>query len=159
MAARDGRLSTDSRRALDALLSIAAVASCVAVAFLPWARSGSVDRSGYDLLGSAQRAGLVTASWAQVLAVAAYLLPTAAATTVAAWMLARPRLALTVAAVTGVVLLAGSSVVIAVVHGGILAGVPIGMAVGCSTALLMAQRLGGRRNAGRHWRRRRHGGS
>jgi hypothetical protein len=134
-------------------LSIAAVGLCLAVVFLPWARSGSVDRSGYDLLGSAQRAGLVTASWARGLAVTAYLLPTMAAATVAAWMVGRPRLALVVAAVTGVVLAAGSSVVIAVVHGGLLAGAPIGAGVGCTTALFMAQRLGGRRNAGHHGRR------
>lgn len=155
MAARDGRLTADSRRALDVVLSVAAVGLCVAVVFLPWARSGSVDRSGYELLGSAQRAGLVTASWARALAAAAYLLPTLAAATVAAWLLARRRVALAVAALTGIVLAAGSSVVIAVVHGGLLAGAPIGVAVGCVTAVFTAQRLGGRRNAGHHWRPRR----
>lgn len=158
MAARDGRLTPEARRTLEAVLSIAAVGLCVGVVFLPWARSGSLDRSGYDLLGSAQRAGLVTASWARVLAVAAYLLPTMAAGSVAAWLLGRRGVALAMAAATGVVLAAGSSVVITAFHGGRLAAVTIGLAVGCSTALFAVQRLGGRRNAGHNGRQRRRRG-
>lgn len=146
MAHGVGRLSGDRRRTLDAVASIAAVVLCLAAVFLPWAQSGSVERSGYDLLASAQRAGLVTASWARVLAVAAYLLPTMAAATVAAWLVGRPRLALAVAAVTGAVLVAGSSVVIAVVNGGLLAGATVGVAIGCLTVVGMALRLGGGRD-------------
>lgn len=114
--------------------------ACLIDAFSPWLRSGSVERDGYQLLATSTRAGLVTGTWAHLLVVAAYLLPTVAAATLAALVASRARAGLVLAGLTGAVLGAGSLIVLRKVHGGLLFGPYLGLALAATTVLAAAAR-------------------
>ncbi|MHB8439193.1 MAG: hypothetical protein ACYDD4_08535 [Acidimicrobiales bacterium] len=120
-----------------ALVPAGAAALSLVVPFLAWSRSGSVVRSGFSLLASAQQAGLVTASWARVLAVVAYCLPTTTAFSLASALLGSVLAARLFCAASGAVLLLGAVVALDSAHGGTQSGVVCGVVIG-SLALLTA---------------------
>lgn len=126
------------RRLLPALAAadLVCAVACLAVTFLPWNRSGAVTRSGYSLLASAQRAGVVTLGWARVLTVLAYLLPLLTGMAGAALLLRWRRTAAGVTALVGAVTVAGAAVAWADVHTGRLFGIPVATALGTLTLLV-----------------------
>ena len=124
----------------DWLYSGAAAVACLVDAFAPWMRSGSVERDGYQLLASGQRAGLLTGSGARALSIAAYLLPSLAAATLAAVYLARPTAARALAGVTGALLVTASVLAATKVHSGLLLGPFLGLGVGSLTVVLAVAR-------------------
>lgn len=103
-------------------------------------RSGSVERDGYQLLASGQRAGLLTGTGARLLTVAAYLLPSLAAATLAAVYLARPTAARTLAGVTGALLVTASALAATKVQSGLLLGPFLGLGLGSVTVGLAVAR-------------------
>lgn len=64
----------------------------VATPFLPWAASGRVDRSGWELVGSARRLGVVDHSWGEVLAVSFFIVPAVAFAMLIAHVLGQTRI-------------------------------------------------------------------
>ena len=124
----------------DWLCSGAAALACLIDAFAPWMRSGSVERDGYQLLASGQRAGLLTGTGARLLTVAAYLLPSLAAATLAAVYLARPTAARTLAGVTGALLVTASALAATTVQSGLLLGPFLGLGLGSVTVGLAVAR-------------------
>jgi hypothetical protein len=124
----------------DWLFSAAAALACLLDAFAPWMRSGTVDRDGYQLLASGQRAGLLVGSGARTLSLTAYLLPSLAAATLAAVYLGRPAAGRTLAGVTGAVLVTGSALATTRLHAGLLFGPFLGLALGGLTIVIAAAR-------------------
>lgn len=126
------------RRLLPALTAadLVCAAGCLAVTFLPWDRSGSVTRSGYSLLASAQRAGVVTLGWARVLTVLAYLLPVLIAAAGATLLLGWRRAAAGVTLLVGAVTVTGAAVAWSNVHAGRRFGIPLAAALGTLTLLV-----------------------
>ena len=124
----------------DWLCSGAAAVACLLDAFAPWTRSGAVERDGYQLLASGQRAGLLTGGGARTLSLTAYLLPSLAAAALAAVYLARPAAARTLAGVTGAVLVTGSALAATRLHAGLLFGPYLGLALGGLTVVIAAAR-------------------
>jgi len=64
----------------------------VATAFLPWAESGSVSRSGWSIVGSARRLGVVDSTLGEAVAVGFFALPVLAFAALVMFALNRPRL-------------------------------------------------------------------
>ncbi len=71
---------------------IAATFVLVVTPFLPWAASGRIDRSGWELVGSARRLGVVDDTWGEILAVSFFVVPAVAFAMLIAHVLDRPRL-------------------------------------------------------------------
>lgn len=124
----------------DWLFSGAAAVACLLDAFAPWMRSGTVERDGYQLLASGQRAGLLAGAGARTLSVAAYLLPSLAAGTLAAVFLARPAAARILAGVTGALLVTASALAATRLQAGVLFGPFLGLALGGLTVVTAAAR-------------------
>ena len=105
------------RRWAPAAASVVIVATVV---LLPWHRSGTVERDGFELAGALDAAGLVDTTWRRALLVGVYLLPFGAALAFTAAAAGRARLAGAAAVVTGVVAIAAALVTLDV--GGRAAG-------------------------------------
>ncbi|HEX5265317.1 MAG TPA: hypothetical protein VFW24_00955 [Acidimicrobiales bacterium] len=118
----------------------AAALACLVDAFLPWMRSGSIERNGYQLLASGQHAGLLGGGGARALTFAAYLLPSLAAATLAALWVGRPAVARVLAALTGAVLAVGAVLATSRLHSGLLFGPFLGLGLGGLTVLTAVTR-------------------
>ena len=75
----------------------------VGTAFLPWAESGNVSRSGWDIVGSARRLGVVDSTAGEVFAVGFFLVPALAFAALLLLAIDRPVM---VAAVSGLAIVA-----------------------------------------------------
>lgn len=103
------------------VITVAGAATCAAAAALPWATTGEVTRSGYQLVQAADAAGLADRPMARALVVAVALLPVMAAGTWIAGSLHRRRVLATLGAAAGAV--AGSSIAVVL-------SAPVGVGVG-----------------------------
>jgi hypothetical protein len=100
-------------------------------AFLPWHRSGRVERDAFALARSAERVGLVTGGSRRILFVAVFLLPVLAAGTLLAATAGRSRWCGLAAVLSSFVAFAGATVVLR------LGGThPVGPWLACPLALL-----------------------
>ena len=93
--------------------TVAATAVLAATAFLPWTRSGQVDRSGWSIVSSARRLGVVDSAGAELVVNAFYLVPALAFVAFVAYLLDRHRW---VAAVAVVAVVATVVVAVAVIR-------------------------------------------
>jgi len=92
---------------------VAATFVLVGTVFLPWAESGSVSRSGWSIVGSARRLGVVDSTFGEVVAVGFFVLPIFAFAALTMFALDRPRL---VAAASGLAVVATVVVAAAVIR-------------------------------------------
>jgi hypothetical protein len=101
------------RRDLALVLVVAGAAGVLAAAFLPWVRSGSVDRNGFRLARTAERLDLVRGLPFRALVVAYYLLPVGAAATWLTAVLGRRTATAVAGSAVAIVGLAAAAVVLA----------------------------------------------
>ena len=122
------------------------VAVVAAVALLPWHRSGSVERDGFELAGALEAAGFVDTTWRRALLIGVYLLPLGAAAAFTAAVAGRGRVAGACAVVSGAVAGAAALVTIDVAGGasGPVATLAAGL-VALAAGALALLRTGGRR--------------
>ena len=112
----------------------------VATAFLPWAESGSVSRSGWDIVGSARRLGVVDSAIGETFAVAFFFTPALAFVALVMLAINRPRI---VAAVSGLCVVATVGVAVAVVGSSLEPrwGLWLNIAVACVEGVLTVRLL------------------
>jgi hypothetical protein len=135
-------MSGTTRR--DQVFGVVAGLVLVGASFLPWARTGRAERSGFGLARVARAAGIAEGRALRALIVALFIVPVLVA---AAWLAAafhRPRLVGGLIGAAGLVGIAAGAAVIAS-PAALLAGTPLGLA-GAVTAVAVGARLltGGR---------------
>jgi hypothetical protein len=129
----------------DQVVGVVAGLVLVGASFLPWARTGRAERSGFGLARAARAAGIAEGRPLRALITALFIVPVLVA---AAWLAAasnRPRLVGGLVGAAGLVGIAAAAAVIAspVV---LLAGTPLGLAGAVAAVALGARLLAGRRS-------------
>ncbi|MCC5951055.1 MAG: hypothetical protein JJU45_03065 [Acidimicrobiia bacterium] len=124
-----------SARLAGALALVAALGG-----LLPWHRSGSVDRSGYEVVASAGRLGLTSEGFAAVGVALWFLVPAIAVAGVTLAVLGAVRSAASASAVAGAVSV-GVSAVVLVAPGSLALGPLVTVVAGAAAATLAIRAL------------------
>ena len=93
-------------------MAVGGAAAVVLSAFLPWAGSGSAERSGFELARTVDVLGLADAGWRRAVLVGFWLSPLLVALAWTVAVLGRARLAGALAAAVGVVAVAAAVLVL-----------------------------------------------
>ena len=98
--------------------------------FMPWARSGSMQRSGYTLAHAVAAAGTESGAWERGLLDAVFVLPAVVGLICATSLVGRVRVAALLAALEGAVVVAASVAALTQLHASVEIGPRVGIVLG-----------------------------